>query len=151
MKLKSLKLLSTVLLGFMSLSIFSSCDKDDDDDNIYNVRAAMTSSKQVPANTTTGSGTLTGTYDATDNVLTYTATWTGLTGTAQAAHFHGPASTTATALPVVTFAIVGNGATGVTTLTDAQEQDLLNGLWYVNVHTAAHTGGEIRGQVSATK
>jgi hypothetical protein len=35
-------------------------------------------------------------------------------------------------------------------LTDPQESDLLNGLWYANVHTQAHGGGEIRGQVTAT-
>jgi hypothetical protein len=28
-----------------------------------------------------------------------------------------------------------------------QEADLLNGLWYVNVHSVDHTGGEIRGQL----
>ena len=30
----------------------------------------------------------------------------------------------------------------------AQMADLLAGRWYVNVHTAAHPGGEIRGQVT---
>ena len=131
---------------FLSLA---SCSKDDD--NAYAISATMNGSKEVPANAATGTGTLSGTYDADNNTLTYNATWTGLTGTATAAHFHGPASATAIAPPLVTFAIVGNGASGVTTLTDAQEQDLLNGLWYINVHTAAFTGGEIRGQVSAVK
>ena len=36
---------------------------------------------------------------------------------------------------------------GEATLTDAQAADLLAGRWYVNVHTRAHPGGEIRGQV----
>ncbi len=36
---------------------------------------------------------------------------------------------------------------GTATLTDAQIKDLESGQWYVNVHTAANPGGEIRGQV----
>jgi hypothetical protein len=152
MKLKTLSFLPTAALALCTLGFLSSCDKDDEsNNNTYTVSATMNGSKEVPSNTSTGTGTLTGTYDANDNVLTYSATWTGLTGTATAAHFHGPASATTTASPVVTFVIVGNGATGVKTLTDAEEQDLLNGMWYVNVHTANYTGGEIRGQVSAVK
>jgi hypothetical protein len=34
-------------------------------------------------------------------------------------------------------------------LTDAQETDLLAGLWYVNIHSAAYGGGEIRVQMIA--
>ena len=38
---------------------------------------------------------------------------------------------------------------GRAAITDAQAADLLAGRWYVNIHTAAHGGGEIRfdGQV----
>jgi len=36
---------------------------------------------------------------------------------------------------------------GDATLTDAQAADLAAGKWYFNVHTAAHGGGEIRGQL----
>jgi len=32
--------------------------------------------------------------------------------------------------------------------TDAQAADLLGGKLYVNIHTAANPGGEIRGQVT---
>ena len=37
---------------------------------------------------------------------------------------------------------------GSATLTEAQATDLLAGKWYVNVHTEANKGGEIRGQVT---
>ena len=47
--------------------------------------------------------------------------------------------------------LIGNNptspATGSATLTDAQAADLMAGRWYVNIHTAANRGGEIRGQV----
>jgi hypothetical protein len=38
-------------------------------------------------------------------------------------------------------------AKGTATLTDAQAADLQAGRWYINIHTAANRGGEIRGQV----
>jgi hypothetical protein len=39
---------------------------------------------------------------------------------------------------------------GEATLTDQQIADLTAGKWYFNIHTAAHPGGEIRGQLPAT-
>ena len=36
-----------------------------------------------------------------------------------------------------------------TTLTDAQEAELLGGMWYFNLHTAQYPDGELRGQVYA--
>ncbi len=36
---------------------------------------------------------------------------------------------------------------GSATLTDAQAADLVAGKYYINIHTAANPGGEIRGQV----
>ena len=37
---------------------------------------------------------------------------------------------------------------GSATLTDEQAAELMAGKWYVNVHTAANKGGEVRGQVT---
>ena len=36
---------------------------------------------------------------------------------------------------------------GSAKLTDAQASDLMAGRWYVNIHTAANPGGELRGQL----
>ncbi len=36
---------------------------------------------------------------------------------------------------------------GTASMTDAQIADLEAGKWYVNIHTAAHPGGEVRGQL----
>ncbi len=113
-----------------------------------NFHATMTGKSEVPPNATTGSGDLLATLDTGKKTLTYTMTYMGLTGPATAAHFHGPAAPGANAGVAVP---IGNNPpspdTGTATLTDAQIKDLEAGKWYVNVHTKAHPGGEIRGQV----
>ena len=71
-----------------------------------------------------------------------------MTGPVTAGHFHGPAAAGANAGVVVPFAgSLASPITGSATLTDPQIADLKAGKWYVNLHTAANPGGEIRGQV----
>jgi len=48
----------------------------------------------------------------------------------------------------VPFPSTASPITGTATLTDAQAADLEAGKCYVNVHTAANKGGEIRGQLA---
>jgi hypothetical protein len=68
------------------------------------------------------------------------------------AHFHGPAEPGAAAGVVVKLGPdVSSPITGSGPLTDEQEGWLRKGLLYVNVHTAAHPPGEIRGQVVAAQ
>ena len=99
--------------------------------------------------TSTGKGAGSFTYDPATHVLTYNVTYEGLSGPAVAAHIHGPAAPGANGPPVVPFANAASPITGTATLTDAQAADLAAGKWYVNVHTAANKGGEIRGQITA--
>jgi len=64
-------------------------------------------------------------------------------------HFHGPAQSGQNAGVQVPIQAPLNspvhGATGQ--LSDEQVKQLLNSDWYVNVHTKANPGGEIRGEV----
>lgn len=111
--------------------------------------ATLSGDTEVPANTTAGKGNADIDYDAASKKLTWKLTYSGLTGPATAAHFHGPAEAgknagVAVAIPNAT----SSPAEGSATLTDAQAADLLAGKMYVNVHTAANPGGEIRGQVT---
>ncbi len=109
--------------------------------------ATLSGAQEVPANTETGKGEVSATLDTTTKVFTYTATYAGLTGAAGAAHFHGPAAPGANGPPVVAVAATASPITGTATLTDAQIADLTAGKWYFNIHTAAHGGGEVRGQL----
>jgi hypothetical protein len=112
--------------------------------------ASLTGSEQVPPVTTSGSGTVDATLDTDSKVFTYTATYSGLSGPAVAAHFHGPADLGANAPPVVPVPkdALASPISGAASLTDAQIGVLRAGKWYFNVHTAANPGGEIRGQLS---
>ena len=79
----------------------------------------------------------------------------GLSGPATMAHFHGPATQGKNAPPVIWLsekgAAVSNPIKGQATLTPEQAQQMTAGEWYINVHTEANPGGEIRGQVTPPK
>jgi hypothetical protein len=111
-------------------------------------KADLNGASEVPPNDSKGTGTVAAMYDTATKKLIWTVIYQGLTGPATAAHFHGPAAPGVNAGPQIT--LEGNLASpvkGETTLTDAQAAELAKGIWYLNVHTAAHPPGEIRGQL----
>jgi hypothetical protein len=118
--------------------------------------AHLTGANEVPANTATGTGTAWILFDAQNNTLSWTVEYTGLTGDATGAHFHGPADATATAGVIISLVTADVGALaspiqGTAQISPEQATQLTGGQWYVNIHTAANPGGEIRGQVEAVE
>jgi len=112
-------------------------------------KAALNGKSEVPPNASAGTGTADIDYDPATKKLSWKLTYSGLTGPVKAAHFHGPAEAGKNAGVVVAIPGATSGpADGSATLTDAQAADLEAGKLYVNVHTEANPGGEIRGQVT---
>ena len=111
------------------------------------LKAALKASNEVPPNNSTGTGNTEASFDTVTKTLTYTVTYSGLTGAVIGAHFHGPTEQGKNAGIVLPFNFVATPIKGTAVLTDAQAADLLAGKWYTNLHTAANPGGEIRGQV----
>lgn len=109
--------------------------------------AALKGADEVPPNDSKGTGTVDAKYDTATMKLSYTITFSGLSGPATAAHFHAPAKPGANAGPVITLENLVSPIQGETALTAAQAKELAEGLWYLNVHTKAHPPGEIRGQL----
>jgi hypothetical protein len=127
----------------------------------------MNAANEKPtANTSTATGSAT--YDISGTTVNYTVTWTGLSGNATAGHIHVGTPdvagqvvvpftlTAAQKAPAAT--VTGSftaanvqAATGGTVSVAVNDFDALiaamrAGNTYTNVHTAANTGGEIRGQ-----
>ena len=90
---------------------------------------------------------MTATYDPISKKLTWNGTYSGLTGPATAAHFHGPAKAGENAGVLVPVTATSSPFTGEATLDAAKAADLEAGKMYFNIHTAANPKGEIRGQV----
>jgi hypothetical protein len=111
-------------------------------------KATMSPASEVPPAATSGTGTADAVYDPSSHQLTYTITFSGLSGPATMAHFHGPApegKNAGVAVPLGTDPV--SPLKGTATLTDAQAKDLADGMWYANVHTAKNPKGELRGQM----
>lgn len=115
-------------------------------------KADLKGASEVPANQTTGTGSVTASFDPATKQLTWSGTFSGLTGPATAAHIHGPAEAGKNAGVAIWLSEKGkpfeSPFKGSATLTDAQASDLMSGLMYVNIHTAKNPGGELRGQLA---
>jgi hypothetical protein len=119
----------------------------------------LTGAQEVPAVVTTATGQGTVAISADGSTITYLVTYSGLSGTANAAHIHtgaagvsggvilplavGPSPMSGT-LTAANFTPSGS----VTTFAEAVAA-IRAGATYINIHTAANPGGEIRGQIVA--
>ena len=138
------------------------CSSDDPTSPTQSVTyvAQLSGTNEVPAVPGTASGTATFTLDGKS--LSYRVTVSGLSGNAAASHIHvGGAGVNGNIIVPFNAAQVRTGevasglidltlpiSNGQSTITGDSLLFLLNrGLAYTNVHTPAHAGGEIRGQI----
>ena len=117
-------------------------------------KVPLTGAEQVPAVTTTGSGTADLTWDPSTRDVTWSVAYNNLSGPVTMAHFHGGAK--GKNGPVTIWLTkkdspVTSPISGKATLTPEQAKDFAAGDWYINVHTKDHPSGEIRGQVVPPK
>jgi hypothetical protein len=152
---------STMVISVMAASsalFLSSCHKDNDNDNLrtYSISGTASGNQMVPIVTGSGSGTISGNYDPNTHVLTYTTTWTNLTGAPTSAGFYIGATGVAGAAVGDPWNL-GAGLSGTgsfsssMTLTSEQDSQLTGGSWYYLYGTVANPNGEIRGQIIATQ
>lgn len=118
----------------------------------YDARVAlmadMTGAGAVPPTPSSGSGHIDMMFNRETSVLRWKTTWGGLEGTITGVQFHGPAGAGQTAPAVMIWpAPFGPTYEGRATLNAEHANELLQGLWYVNVQTSAYPQGEIRGQL----
>jgi hypothetical protein len=117
------------------------------------LKATLDNSQEVPANNSSARGTAIVRYNTATRLLELLGDYQNTTSAVTISHIHGPAAPGVNAS--VLFDLTNTGGTsgtlvGNATLTVSQETDLLNGLMYVNVHTANFPNGEIRGQLTPT-
>ncbi len=118
-----------------------------------NYTAKLTGRSEIPKTDSKGKGKLEATFDTGSKVFNYTLSFENLTGPATAAHIHGPATRAQSAGVVAPLGdkSPASPVTGSITMTDDQVKMLESHKLYVNVHTAANPGGEIRGQITRAK
>ncbi len=118
----------------------------------------LTGAQEVPAVATTATGQGTAVISADGSTITYLVTYSGLSGSLNAAHFHTGAAGVAggVILPLVagpspmsgTLTAADFKASGSVTTFAQAVAAIRAGTTYFNLHTAANPGGEIRGQIS---
>jgi len=111
-------------------------------------KAMLDGKSETPPTTSAGMGAVTAKFDTATKMLSWTVDYSGLTGPATMAHFHGPAPVgKAAPIMVPLQGSLASPISGSATLTDDQAKALTDGMMYFNIHTEANKPGEIRGQL----
>ena len=153
-------LLPLIAVGLLALAQGSFAATED-----FNV-SLDSAQENNPLDTSSATGVGTLTFDTTLNTLTFNNNfqWSGLSADSTLSHIHGPALPSLSAGVLYnltpTYTQVGPGIrqgtfSGTLSLVDGtgnftiaqQVSQLENGQWYLNIHSTAFPGGEIRGQI----
>ena len=98
-----------------------------------------------------GTGLATISLDDVSNLLSWDISWSGLSSPATVGQFYGPSVAPKHGPPQVDWGTISgltSPSIGSTTISSVQADDLVNGLWYVQIDSAPFPGGEIRGQIT---
>lgn len=138
-----------LLFAFLLLStLFSACKKQDVKLNTTEYQAILLPSNEVPARASEAYGSAIGNYNADTKIITLRINYYSLRANLVAWHIHkgqpganGPVIHNFGAPAASDFVFIS------APLTADQENDLLTGNYYVNLHSTLYPGGEIRGQL----
>jgi CHRD domain/Secretion system C-terminal sorting domain len=120
------------------------------------VNGTFSGAQEVPANASTATGSVAGSYDPKSGLLGIKVTYVGLAANATLAHIHRAARGVNGGVIIdfaplgFTFGAQSGTFSKVIPLTPTQAADLLAGNLYANIHNASFPGGEIRAQLNAT-
>ncbi|SMO56130.1 CHRD domain-containing protein [Solitalea koreensis] len=138
-------------IAIVALSSLLACSSNNNDMPTPTVTPILYSATFVKTDAnviTSATGTFTSTLDPSTRVLTYTVTWSNLTGNPIEMHFHdaGPII-----IPVTGFTSAISGSySGTATFTAEQVVDLGAGKIYFNIHTPNYPSGEILAALTTT-
>ncbi len=162
------------LTAFSSLLIcgalfLSSCEREAEEKKtfLYEKKGiVMSGAQETPAVPSTSIGYMDVSYSKETKLLSYKVTWSGLADSVMLMHIHGlaPVSYQATVVQNIVTASNGifpqktagkytfrkSGTLNGTLLADGvvvKEENILNGQYYINIHTSVYPAGEIRGQI----
>jgi hypothetical protein len=167
--MKLIKLTALPLLLFTVLLAMVSCETDAELKKTTDYQkngVLLTGAQETPANASSAIGSMDVSYSKETRTLVYKVSWTGLTDSVLLMHIHGLAPSGFAAGVVQNIVTTSNGIfnqktngkftfakTGTlsgTMLVDGvvvKENDLLNGMYYMNIHTTTFPNGEIRAQI----
>lgn len=111
--------------------------------------ANLTGAQEVPANSSTATGTATLLLSPDQTSARVALNFSGLTTPESVAHIHGPGAPGVNA-PVLFPLPQGEFSDLLISLSPGDVQNLQNGLLYVNVHSTLFPNGEIRGQFQSS-
>jgi len=113
----------------------------------YSASVTLNGASEVPSNASTATGSGGVSIDTNTNALTFHITYSGFATSETAAHIHGfapPGMNASVLFPLP----AGLTKDGVWNYTEPQEANILAGLTYMNIHSTAFPGGEIRGWIN---
>jgi len=148
--IKRIVLFSAILCVFFGTI---SCSNNDNNNStpytpIVSFNATLYGASEVPTNTSTATGTATLSYNKNTKVFTLNVTYSGITPTDGHVHVGAIGVDGPVVFPLTSLTSPISYTSPA--LTTAQEAEILANQYYVNLHTTAFPGGEIRGQLITT-
>ena len=158
--MKWIKLTALPISVFAVMLLLASCEPDAEMKKVTDYQKndiPMTGAKNIPISVSSATGKLNIFYTKETRTLNYSMNWTGLSGAPTSIGIFGlapegyivtPGSPAVQAL--TTTGLTATNKTSGTLLADGfvvKEQDLLNGMYYIVIRTAAYPNGEIRAQI----